>query len=181
MRQRTVWLAAVMLLVCSLQAGAQNRIEKIAKELEEKGVECNRVVSRNPNTKRITSTVKSYTFRSKDGVYAKKLEQAFAADAENSTTEVSDKGGREWTLIFDTSEQHMLYTLEVGKGVNPRVELNIIIKPQQNQRRGARLHVPDFGFLDQQSFTDSILRGTERQLRNLDSLINQSARRWQLR
>ena len=118
---------AAMLAVSQL-ATAQAAIDRVAEELEQKGVECDKVVTRDPKTKKVKSIVKSYEFHSKDGNYVKQLKKAFAQEAENATTEISEKGGRELTLIFETDDCHMLYVLEIGKQEpDPKVELNIII------------------------------------------------------
>ncbi|MBQ3630958.1 MAG: DUF5024 domain-containing protein [Prevotella sp.] len=128
MRTRQIIAAVMGLLVCSQMALAQAKIDRVAEELEKKGVEYDKVVNRDPKTKKVIRTVKSYEFRSKDGKYAQKLMNAFADEAENATTEISEKGGREQTLIFDDGECHMIYTLEVSKQEpDPKVELTIIV------------------------------------------------------
>ena len=128
MRTRQIIAAVMGLLACSQMALAQAKIDRVAEELEKKGVEYDKVVNRDPKTKKVIRTVKSYEFRSKDGKYAQKLMNAFADEAENATTEISEKGGREQTLIFDDGECHMIYTLEVSKQEpDPKVELTIIV------------------------------------------------------
>lgn len=128
MKTKRILIALTGLMACWQMTMAQAKIDRITEELEQKGVECDKVVTRDPKTKKVTSVVKSYEFHSKDGNYAKQLKKAFAEEAENATTEISEKGGREWTLIFDTNEYHMLYVLEIGKQEpDPKVELNIII------------------------------------------------------
>ena len=128
MKTKRILIALTGLMACCQMTMAQAKIDRITEELEQKGVECDKVVTRDPKTKKVTSIVKSYEFYSKDGNYAKQLKKAFAEEAENATTEISEKGGREWTLIFDTNEYHMLYVLEIGKQEpDPKVELNIII------------------------------------------------------
>lgn len=128
MKTRRILIALTGLMACCQMTMAQAKIDRITEELEKKGVECDKVVTRDPKTKKVTSIVKSYEFYSKDGNYAKQLKKAFTEEAENATTEISENGGREWTLIFDTNEYHMLYVLEIGKQEpDPKVELNIII------------------------------------------------------
>ena len=128
MKTRRVMAVVMGLLACCQMALAQAKIDRIAEELESKGVEYDRVVNRDPKTKKVTRIVKNYEFRSKDGKYAEKLRKAFADEAENATTEITEKGGREQVLIFDDGERHMVYTLEIGKQEpDPKVELNIII------------------------------------------------------
>lgn len=135
MKTRRFLIALTGLMTCWQMALGQAAIDRIADELEQKGVECDKVVTRHPKTKKVTCIVKSYEFMSKDSNYANQLKKAFAKEAENATTEISEKGGREWTLIFDSDDCHMVYNLEIGKQTpDPKVELNIIINYGKKDR-----------------------------------------------
>ena len=147
-------LIAVMCVIgVGQKALAQAEIDRIAEELEQKGVECNKVVNRNPSTKKIVSEVRTYVFRSKDGNYARKLKKAFSAEEENSTTAITENGGRSMTLIFDTDGSHKVYRLEIGnESADPRVELNIIYNDSKVKVR--RIFSRDFEGFDMQSFNE---------------------------
>ena len=155
MNTRRIVMALVGLMAVCQMAKAQANIDRIAEELEQKGVECNKVVTRNPNTKKVLSVVKSYEFRSKDGKYAEKLKKAFAKEAENSSKEISEKGGREQTLIFDTDDSHMVYALEIGRETpDPKVELSIIIT--YGKQKPINVFSPNFSDFNIKDFNESM-------------------------
>ena len=79
---------------------AQNHIDKIVDELEQKGVDASKVVKRDPKTKKPYSIVKSLTFYSKDSNYANRLKEAFRKDAEDAIEEKVEKKGNSYKLIF---------------------------------------------------------------------------------
>lgn len=144
-------------IMCVIGVGqetlAQAEIDRIAKELEQKGVECNKVVNRNPSTKKIVSEVRTYVFRSKDGNYARQLKKAFSAEEENSTTAITENGGRSMTLIFDTDGSHKVYRLEIGnESADPRVKLNIIYNDSKVKVR--RIYGMDVEGFDMKPFND---------------------------
>lgn len=125
--KRIIMVMTGLIISCQISM-AQAKIDRIAEELEKTGVECSKVISRDPKTKKVVSIVKSFEFKSKNGKWAERLKKAFAAEAVNATSEISEKGGRDWCLIFNDSIQHMIYTLEIGdQKPDPKVELNIII------------------------------------------------------
>lgn len=158
MKTKRILTVLAGVLAVSQMAFAQASIDRIAEELEQKGVECDKVVSRNPKTKKMVSMVKSYEFRSKDGNYAEQLKKAFEKEAENATTEITESGGRERILIFDTDDCHMVYVLEIGKQTpDPKVELNIIIDYNKKKSKGTSnikigdvsvFSIPDFDVKD---------------------------------
>lgn len=118
---------AVLLCGC---ATAQSRIDRIVDELEEKGVNMSKVVKRDPKTKQVYSIVKTFTFYSKDGKYARRLKEAFAQDAENAVSEVVNNYGNNSVLVFRDGRRKATYTLNIvdDKGKDPRVNVTIIIK-----------------------------------------------------
>ena len=145
------------LMAIGQTALAQAEIDRVAEELEQKGVELGKVITRNPKTKKITKMVKTYEFRSKNGKYAEKLKKAFGKEAENSSKEIFEKGGREWTLIFDSDDCHMVYTLQIGsQEPDPRVELNIIIT--YGKQKSLRIYSPNLGGFDMEEFSEQMKR-----------------------
>ena len=116
-----VVLAALALMLGS-SAMAQQRIDKIVEELEQKGVDVNKVVKRDPKTKQIVSTVKSLAFYSKDSKYANRLREAFKKDAENAATETVSNHGNNYTLIFRDGKKRATYTLSISEGVKSKTQ-----------------------------------------------------------
>ena len=154
---RRFFIALAGLMAFAQTALAQAEIDRLAEELEQQGVELGKVVTRNPKTKKITKMVKTYEFRSKGGKYAEKLKQAFAKEAENSTKEIFEKGGREWTLIFDTDDCHMVYTLQIdSQKPDPRVELSIIIT--YGKQTSIRIYSPNIDGFDMEEFSEQMKR-----------------------
>ena len=128
-------MLAVLALMLSGSAMAQQRINKIVDELEQKGVDVNKVVKRDPKTKQILSTVKSFTFYSKEGKYANRLKEAFKKDAEDAVTETVSNHGNEYTLVFRDGKRRATYMLSISDKSNskennqiPRVYLSIDIR-----------------------------------------------------
>ena len=89
-------------LMVSVVAMAQEKIEKIAKELESKGVEATVVVKRNSESKKVYLRTQVYKFKSAGGKYANQLVEAFKSESENAdeavmnkpATSFSGKGGK---------------------------------------------------------------------------------------
>lgn len=120
---------AALALILSSSALAQQRIDKIVDELEQKGVDVNKVVKRNPKTRQIVSEVKTLTFYSKEAKYAKRLKEAFRQEAENSVNEVVRSQGNHYTLTFKDGKQTGTYVLTIsGESDKPKVSLHIVIK-----------------------------------------------------
>lgn len=123
-----VVLAALALMLGG-SAMAQQRIDKIVEELEQKGVDVNKVVKRDPKTKQIVSEVKTMTFYSKEAKYANRLREAFRLDAENSVNEVVRNHGNHYVLTFKDGKQTGTYVMTIsGESDKPKVSLHIVIK-----------------------------------------------------
>lgn len=130
MKTKVMLLAAMALFICC-NLSAQSNIDKIVDEIEQKGVDVNKVVKRDPKTKQVYSSVKSLTFYSKDSKYANRLKEAFKKDAENAVTETVNNHGNNYTLIFHDGKKRAIYTMQISKGLNektPKVYLSIMIK-----------------------------------------------------
>ena len=129
MKTRQLILTALATLIyCS--AAAQSHIDKIVDEIEQKGVDVSKVVKRDPKTKKPYSIVKSLTFYSKDGNYAKRLKEAFQKDAEDAAEEKVDKKGNHYVLIYIDGKKKTTYDLNIldQQEKNPRVDLKIIMR-----------------------------------------------------
>lgn len=136
MKTKHLLLGCFFLLLMSMYchtAAAQSNIDRIVKELEEKGVDTNSVIKRNSKSRKVYLIVKSLDFYSKEGKYAEQLRKAFEKDSENAVNTIIDrKGGKacgNCCLIFKDGKKKMTYTLNIsGSGSQPLVNLSIIIR-----------------------------------------------------
>ena len=110
---------------------AQQHIDKVLDELEQKGVDVTTVVKRN-DKKQIYSQVKNFSFISKDGKFARELEDAFSKDAENASSESKSKsnGNITYTLIFKGEKKKEIYVLSIAQkeGKNPVVNVSVTFR-----------------------------------------------------
>jgi hypothetical protein len=107
---------------------AQHNIDRLVKQLEEKGVNVNTVIKRNSN-KKIYLSVKSLSFYSKEGNYARQLQKAFDMDANDAVNANTNKeaGYKTISLIFSSGTKKKIYTLYIsGKETRPYVNVNIL-------------------------------------------------------
>ena len=119
--------ASVMSLCGAMKAVAQENIEKVLKELENKGVEVNSLIKRN-SKKQIYFSSRSLSFISKEGNYARQLENAFEKDGENasSVSKSKAKSNATVTLIFRGEKSKAIYCLVVsGKKEEPNVTVSV--------------------------------------------------------
>jgi len=124
------FLSVLLINVWScVPAAAQNNIDRLVKELEDKGVDVNTVVKRNAKTKQVYSMIKTLTFYSKEGNYARQLQQAFDKDSENASSVNTDRRNtyRNTILSFKLGKKILLYNLIIrGKESQPQVMVSII-------------------------------------------------------
>ena len=131
--------AALLLCMATAPMMAQKSIDKLAEELEKRDdVAINSVTKRNPNTRKVTKIVK--TFSLKDEKMSKRLIDAFEKDEEYAITAIKDmpKGRKNatqanFTFIFlKDKNQKITYTLSVSnQGVTT---LTIIMNSDSNDR-----------------------------------------------
>ncbi|ETD16059.1 MULTISPECIES: DUF5024 domain-containing protein [Prevotellaceae] len=130
----------------AMPMSAQQRIEKIMKELESKGVEGSLVIKRNRQTKKMYMRSQSFKFISKENNYANMLVKAFKDESENadecylnqSAQSLMGELGkdftmgnmRKYTLVFSEGDVQTTYILKVEtKNVpNKYVSLEIITR-----------------------------------------------------
>lgn len=132
MKRRLFLYVLLCLIVCNVApALAQQHIDQVVKDLEKKGVDVTTVVKRN-DKKQIYSQVKSLSFISKDGNFARKLEEAFDKDAENASSESRTKrlGNVSYTLIFKNEKKKGVYVLSISnrEGDDPMVNVSITLR-----------------------------------------------------
>ena len=130
MKTRQLILTVMVALIACNPVMAQNHIDKIVDELEQKGVDAKKVVKRDPKTKKPYYIVKSLTFYSKDSDYANRLKEAFKKDAEDAIEEKVEKKGNSYRLIFADGKKKTTYYLNIQErqDKDPRVDLRIYMK-----------------------------------------------------
>ena len=116
---------------------AQEHIDQVVNELEKEGVDVTKVVKRN-DKKQIYSQVKSLMFVSKDGKFARQLEEAFEKDAENASSESRSKnnGNISYSLVFESEKAKSTYSLYINQQAegDPRVYVTITFKDNSVER-----------------------------------------------
>ena len=130
MKAKNFILTMVAALITCSPVMAQNHIDKIVDEIEQKGVDVSKVVKRDPKTKKPYSITKSLTFYSKDGNYANRLKEAFRKDAEDAEQESVSNKGNNYRLIFVDGKKRSIYSLNIQErqDKNPRVSLKIVMR-----------------------------------------------------
>ena len=104
MKTRQLILTVMVALIACNPVMAQNHIDKIVDELEQKGVDAKKVVKRDPKTKKPYYIVKSLTFYSKDSNYANRLKEAFKKDAEDAIAMLEEENDPEMREML--KEEH---------------------------------------------------------------------------
>lgn len=130
MKAKHLILTVMAVFIANSPMMAQNHIDKIVDELEQKGVDASKVVKRDPKTKKPYSIVKSLTFYSKDSNYANRLKEAFRKDAEDAIEEKVEKKGNSYKLIFVDGKKRTTYYLNIQErqDKDPRVDLKIYMQ-----------------------------------------------------
>ena len=130
MKAKQLILTVMAVFIANSPMMAQNHIDKIVDELEQKGVDASKVVKRDPKTKKPYSIVKSLTFYSKDSNYANRLKEAFKKDAEDAIEEKVEKKGNSYKLIFVDGKKRTTYYLNIQErqDKDPRVDLKIYMQ-----------------------------------------------------
>lgn len=131
-KKKMCLLVALLFAVLNVvPALAQQHIDKVLDELEQKGVDVTTMVKRN-DKKQIYSQVKNFSFISKDGKFARELEDAFSKDAENASSESKSKrsGMTSYTLVFKNEKQRAVYVLSITQkeGKDPLVAVSVTLR-----------------------------------------------------
>ena len=146
----TLWLG-----MCAVPAMAQKNIDKIVKELEKRDdVSISLVTHRNPETRKVTTVVKSITFT--DEKISERLIQAFNKDEEYTVTAIKDskkvngKPKASYMYIFRTDEGQYKYALDVRR--NGKTDLSVIFSPKKEGKEGKAVSQAGFDFIDLKEF-----------------------------
>lgn len=124
-------VAVICLLIGAVPVMAQKNIDKLVEEIEKRDdASVNSVTKRDPKTRMITRTVKS--FKLKDEKIARSLIQAFEKDEEYAVTAIKDMPqGRKaatnanFTFIFEKENERRIYMLKTRTDGHINLSINI--------------------------------------------------------
>ena len=146
----TLWLG-----MCAVPVMGQKNIDKIVEELEKRDdVSISLVTRRNPETRKVTTFVKSITFI--DEKISERLIEAFNKDEEYTVTAIKDskkvngKPKASYMYIFRTDEGQYKYALDVRK--NGKMEISVIFSPKKEGKEGKAVSMAVFDSIDLKEF-----------------------------
>lgn len=124
---------AAMLVMGAAAAQAQGRIEEQIRDLESKNVMTDKIVKRDPATKRVGMETKNFHFFSQGGTVAQSLREAFEAEARSATNvEREERGDNyECVLTFRSGRTTTVYRLSVsGDKSRPEVDVQTYFRDE---------------------------------------------------
>ena len=125
--------AIVMCLTAATDALAQGRIEQQIRELESKNVMTDKIVKRDPATRRVGMETKNFHFYSQGGTVANALREAFEADARSATNVEREQRGDsyECVLTFVQGRTRTVYRLSIsGDKQRPEVDVQTYFRDE---------------------------------------------------
>ena len=149
--------------ISAAPAMAQKNIDKLLEEIEKReDVSVNSVVKRDPKTRKITSTIKSFSLT--DEKMAKRLIDAFEKDEEYTITAIKDmprgrKGTAQanFTFIFQKDNEKRTYTFNATP--SGRINVSVIIK----ESKQSDIDTSDFSFHFDKTFNDLDIKMSNKQ------------------
>ena len=126
-------LTFLMSLFMTLPAVAQSNIEDQVRELESKNVMADKIVKRDPKTKKIGMVVKNFRFRSRGSERATALREAFEKDAGRAASaDVNSRGDNyESVLTFVSGREKTVYKITIsGDKSQPEVDLQVYYRDE---------------------------------------------------
>lgn len=130
---RTLMTALVMCFAATTAAQAQGKIEEMIRELESKNVMTNKIVKRDPATKRVGMETKNFHFFSQGGVVAQSLRDAFEADSRSASDVSREQRGDnyECVLTFVSGRTKTVYRLSItGDKSRPEVDVQTYFRDE---------------------------------------------------
>lgn len=130
---RLMAAVAAMLVMGAAAAQAQGRIEEQIRDLESKNVMTDKIVKRDPATKRVGMETKNFHFFSQGGTVAQSLREAFEAEARSATNvEREERGDNyECVLTFRSGRTTTVYRLSVsGDKSRPEVDVQTYFRDE---------------------------------------------------
>lgn len=125
--------AIVMCLTAATDALAQGRIEQQIRDLESKNVMTDKIVKRDPATRRVGMETKNFHFYSQGGTVANALREAFEADARSATNVEREQRGDsyECVLTFVQGRTRTVYRLSIsGDKERPEVDVQTYFRDE---------------------------------------------------
>ena len=126
-------LALLMCFAANAASLAQGRIDEQIRELESKNVMTDRIVKRDPKTRRVGLETKNFHFYSQGGTVAEALRDAFEAEARSATNVEREQRGEnyECVLTFVQGNTRTVYRLSIsGDKQRPEVDVQTYFRDE---------------------------------------------------
>lgn len=130
---KTLLAAIAMCLAFPTATDAQGRIEEQIRDLESKNVMTDKIVKRDPATRRVGMETKSFHFYSQGGTVADALREAFEAEARSATNVEREQRGEsyECVLTFVQGTTRTVYRLSIsGDKQRPEVDVQTYFRDE---------------------------------------------------
>lgn len=130
---KTLLAAIAMCLAFPTAADAQGRIEEQIRDLESKNVMTDKIVKRDPATRRVGMETKNFHFYSQGGTVADALREAFEAEARSAINVEREQRGDsyECVLTFVQGTTRTVYRLSIsGDKQRPEVDVQTYFRDE---------------------------------------------------
>ena len=130
---RTMAATLLMLFTAVTASLAQGRIEEQVKDLESRNVMTDKIVKRDPATRRVGMETKNFHFYSQGGTVADALREAFEAEARSATNVEREQRGDsyECVLTFVQGTTRTVYRLSIsGDKQRPEVDVQTYFRDE---------------------------------------------------
>ena len=130
---KTLLAAIAMCLAFPIATDAQGRIEEQIRDLESKNVMTDKIVKRDPATRRVGMETKNFHFYSQGGTVADALREAFEAEARSATNVEREQRGDsyECVLTFVQGTTRTVYRLSIsGDKQRPEVDVQTYFRDE---------------------------------------------------
>lgn len=130
---KTLLAAIAMCLAFPTATDAQGRIEEQIRDLESKNVMTDKIVKRDPATRRVGMETKNFHFYSQGGTVADALREAFEAEARSATNVEREQRGDsyECVLTFVQGTTRTVYRLSIsGDKQRPEVDVQTYFRDE---------------------------------------------------
>ena len=179
----------MLCLMITIAAAAQEKIDKIAKEIESKGVESTVVVRRNRESKKVYLRIQDYNFVSLNGKYANQLAEAFKKESENADHAVINKSvasrknktntsatTKRYELLFTEKKTKKIYRLDItpSDDGNPSVRLRIIMRDNGVPANKGDYGVLQYDMLDLSDISNIMEKWSDKSFGNAVSILELS-------
>ena len=148
---RTMAATLLMLFTAVTASLAQGRIEEQVKDLESRNVMTDKIVKRDPATRRVGMETKNFHFFSQGGTVAQALRDAFEADSRSAANVEREERGDsyECVLTFKSGRVTTVYRLSIsGDKSRPEVDVQTYFRDESvniDESSVETIHRPDPG------------------------------------